>query len=90
MTTDPDSPEVLVSLGNEIEAAAIVTALQAEGIEAFASGGFTSGYRAEAPGCVRVLVRRQDCARAKEILAQIRTTQSNIDWSQVDVGDPES
>lgn len=89
MTTDPDNPEVLTSVPSEIEAAAIVTALGAHSIQASTTGGYTAGFRAEAPGNVNVIVRRQDLERAQRILAEIEEDQSDVDWSQVDVGEPE-
>ena len=89
MTTDPDSPVVLDSFSNELEAAAAVTALETLGVEAYAMGGYIAGYRAESPGDVHVVVRSRDFERAREALADIRGTQTDVDWSQVDVGDPE-
>jgi hypothetical protein len=87
MTPDPNRPEVLLSVPNEIEAAAITTALAEYGVEAFAAGGYTSGFRAEAPGNVKVLVKHADLDRAKQALAGIRQQQDEIDWSKVDVMD---
>jgi len=87
MVADPMSPEVLVSVPNELEAAAIVDALAEHGIRARAVGGYTSGFRAEAPGDVKVVVGRADRARAEEMLAEIRSEPAEVDWSQVDVGD---
>ncbi len=89
MTTDPHNPEVLTRVRTEVEAAALVTALAARGIEAFTTGSYTAGFRAEAPGEVQVLVRREDLARAQQTLAEIEQDQTEIDWSQVDVGEPE-
>jgi len=87
MASDPMSPEVLVSVPDEMEAAAIVVALAERGIRARAVGGYTSGFRAEAPGDVKVVVGRADLARAEEVLAEIRGEPAEVDWSQVDVGD---
>ncbi len=89
MTKDPNSPEVLTRVPSDLEAAAIVTALAARGIDASTTGSFTSGFRAEAPGNVQVVVRRQDLDRAKQMLTEIEKDQTSVDWSQVDVGDPE-
>lgn len=89
MTTNPDRLEVLKSYANEMEAAPIVAALEAAGIQAKTMGGFTAGFRAEAPGDVQVIVRSEDLQRAKELLAEIEKDQTEIDWSQVDVGEPE-
>ena len=87
MVADPMSPEVLVSVPDEMEAAAIVDALAERGIRARAVGGYTSGFRAEAPGDVKVVVGRADLARARELLAEIRSEPVEVDWSEVDVGD---
>jgi len=72
---------------SEMEAAAIVDALAEHGIRARAVGGYTSGFRAEAPGDVKVVVGRADMARAEEVLAEIRSEPVEVDWSKVDVGD---
>ena len=89
MNTDQDNPVALGSFANELEAAAAVTALQALGVEAHVMGGYTAGFRAEAPGNVQVVVRFRDLNRAQEALAEIRATRADVDWSQIDVGDPE-
>jgi hypothetical protein len=90
MTNDPDSPCVLLSVANEIEAGSILTALADYDIEASTVGGFTSGFKAEAPGSVQILVRRADLDRANRALAEIRHDEGKIDWSSVDVGEPEA
>jgi len=79
----------LVSVPSEVEAAAIVTALAEYGIEAHAVGGYTAGFRAEAPGDVKVSVKHADLDRARQALAEIREHPDAIDWSQIDVGRPE-
>jgi hypothetical protein len=81
------TPEVLVSVPDEMEAAAIVGALGEHGIRAQAVGGYTSGFRAEAPGMVKVIVGRGDLARATELLDEIHAGPGRVDWSTVDVGD---
>jgi hypothetical protein len=85
MTPDPNRPEVLLTVSTEIEAGAIVTALAECDIQALSIGGYTSGFKAEAPGSVAVVVKRADFDRAKQALAEIREQQSRIDWSKVDV-----
>lgn len=72
MTTDPERPIVLVSVPNEIEAAAILGALGDVGIEGHALGGYTAGFRAEAPGLVQIVVRQADLERAKATLDSLR------------------
>lgn len=63
----------------EVSASVLVSVLQDEGIRATATGGFTAGFRAEAPGIVRVLVFDADADRArliiKEIEAEIQQSQ---------------
>jgi hypothetical protein len=89
MTTDPNNPEVLVSVPSDVEAAAIVAALAERGVQASATGGYTAGFRAEAPGQVNVVVRCADLDHARVTLAEIEKDQAEIDWSQVDVGEPD-
>lgn len=69
MPKEPSTLEVLVRVPTEAEANLIVQSLADRDISARAIGGFTSGFQAEAPGDVAVLVRRGDLARAKNILA---------------------
>ena len=90
MSSDPQSPEVLISVASDIEAATIVAALAAYNIQATTAGGYTAGFRAEAPGDVHVVVRHEDLIKAKSALAEIRASQSDVDWSQVDVEDRET
>jgi hypothetical protein len=71
MTRNPDSLVPLVLLADEFEAATIASLLREQGIPAQATGGFTSGFRAEAPGDVRVVVFRKDLERARGLLAEI-------------------
>lgn len=71
MSTDPDSPTVVFSAANAIEASAIVTALEAEGIETTTTGTFTSGFQAEAPGEVRVVVRQSQAEKARKTLERL-------------------
>ena len=89
MATDPNAPELLESFPSDIEAATLVAALDSHGIPASTTGGYTAGFRAEAPGNVNVIVRRQDLDRARRVLASIEKKQTDVDWSQVDVGEPE-
>jgi hypothetical protein len=86
---DANDVEVLTSVTSDQEAAMIVGALTDLGIHATAAGQFTAGFRAEAPGEVKILVGAAQLELAKEELARLRSGQSDIDWSQVDVGEPE-
>lgn len=89
MNTDPNSPEKLVTVPTDIEAGALITALAAYGVEANSTGGYTAGFRAEAPGSVQIWVRRQDLEKARAALEKIDQSSEEIDWSQVDVGKPD-
>lgn len=89
MNTNSSDLETLVTVSNEVEAAAIVGALQEKGVEAVATGGYISGFKAEAPGDVKVLVRHGEADQARRMLNQIRQEETDIDWSEVDVGEPE-
>ncbi len=89
MSTEPNSPEFLISVRNDLEATPLLAALSTFGIEATRTGSFTADFRAEAPGRVNIVVKHSDLARAKEALEEINEGSSDIDWSQVDVGEPE-
>ncbi|MCH8839608.1 MAG: hypothetical protein IH831_02835 [Planctomycetes bacterium] len=89
MATDPNNPEVLTSVRTDVEAVTIVGALAARGIEASTTGSYTAGFRAEAPGCVNVIVKYEDLDRARHAFSEIEQDQPDVDWSQVDVGEPE-
>ena len=71
MPADPDRPVVLSSVPSEAQAVMIVAALEDRGIQARTQGELTSGFRAEAPGQVQVLVRLSDLERAREVLDTI-------------------
>ena len=89
MTDDPNTAVELTSAANAIESAAIVAALRAEGIETVTTGEFTAGFLAEAPGNVQIVVKSCDLARAQELLQRFKEDSSSIDWSKIDVGEPE-
>lgn len=76
----------LTKVNDEIHGNLILTALEANGVKATLTGVFSAGFRAEAPGYVSVVVKQRDFEKAKEILKEL---EEPIDWSKVDVGDPE-
>jgi hypothetical protein len=90
MITATENLSRLTSARNEMEAGIVVRALEQEGIQATMSGVYTAGFRAEAPGWVEVLVAEQDLPQAQSILQRVRTEDTDVDWSQIDVGDPET
>jgi hypothetical protein len=71
MKTDPNSPTVVFRADNAIEAGAIVTALEAEGIETTTTGTYTSGFQAEAPGQVQVVVRQSQADKARGVIERL-------------------
>ncbi|MCR9119362.1 MAG: DUF2007 domain-containing protein [bacterium] len=87
--TDSRQPNVLCSFDTEFEASAVAAALNDNGMEARVVGGFTSGFKAEAPGLASIVVHESDLAHAKKMLEQIKRENDDIDWSKVDVGQPE-
>ncbi len=90
MNLDDEKLVKLTTVPGEYEATAIVSALEAEGIKARTVGGFIAGFRAEVPSGVAVVVLEDDLPRAKQILADLKAHGAGIDWSQVDVDDPEA
>jgi hypothetical protein len=89
MDDQANSPSVLLSVDNETEAASIVTALRQYGIEASTAGEFAAGFWAKVPGNVQILVRSADLEKAQQALAEIQKEEGDVDWSKVDVGQPE-
>jgi hypothetical protein len=67
---DNREPVLVAQPGSEVEAAILRSVLEAEGIPSWVVGGLTSGFRAEAPGRARLLVRAEDAVRAREVLAR--------------------
>ena len=66
---DPTAPKKLQTFNTDMEAEVMVSRLGESGIKATAVGGFVSGFIAEAPGYVDVVVTNQDFERAKKIVA---------------------
>ena len=56
MSEQGDQPVLLAEFPTEALAAIFIAMLREEGIEAVMTGGIRVGFRAEAPGMVRVLV----------------------------------
>jgi len=86
---DLNNPTTLTRYCSEVDAAAILAALSESGIQGTTTGSFTTGFQTEAPGDVTVVVRQSDLPRAQEVLAEIENMKKDIDWSAVDVGEPE-
>ncbi len=87
---DPNGPVTLARFTSEIDAVAILAALAEIGIQGTTTGSFTAGFLTEAPGDVSVIVRQSDLPRALEVLAELQSTKNDVDWSAIDVGEPEA
>lgn len=89
MHEDEDAVVTLAFFMTEVEATMVADALKREGIQAEPAGLLTAGFRAEAPGKVKVLVHADDLTQAQALLDEYIHSRDEIDWSQVDVGEPE-
>jgi len=67
---DPESPVIIAQRPDEMQAAVIVSQLEAEGINATAVGTFTSGFQVEIASMVKIVVPRRQADQAREILGQ--------------------
>jgi hypothetical protein len=90
MNLDDEKLSKLTTVTSEYEATAIVSALEAEGIRATTVGGFTAGFRTEAPSGATVVVLEDDLPRAKQVLADLRAHGAGVDWSKVDVDEADA
>ncbi len=90
IAADPNGPVTLARFNSEIEAVAILAALAEIGIQGTTTGSFTAGFITEAPGDIAVIVRQSDLPKSLEVLAEMQATKNNVDWSEVDVGEPEA
>lgn len=68
MGSTTSNPAKLTEVYANMEAAMIVAALEAHGIESHLTGEYTSQFRAESLGNVNILVSDADLARAQEVL----------------------
>jgi hypothetical protein len=92
MSNSPEHPEhivVVATAENELEAGVMVAALEEAGIKSTMSGAATADFRVGVPGDVQILVAQEDEARAREVIRLGEENKEEVDWSQVDVGEPE-
>src|SRR5688500_12458002 len=80
---------LLESMPTGMEAGVAVAALEEAGMQATLTGTYTAGFRAEAPGWVKILVAEDDLQQARTVLRDVVRENMNVDWSQIDVGEPE-
>ncbi|MBD54639.1 MAG: hypothetical protein CMM05_06095 [Rhodopirellula sp.] len=69
-----DDAKLVTVAERDLESAALilVSVLKDAGIRAIATGGFTAGFRAEAPGVVKVQTFEVDAERARQVISEIR------------------
>ena len=70
MTSQYGTLVTVATVVDEIEGQLLVNLLNQHGIPATATGGFTSQFRAEAPGAIRVMVKQDSLLAAKSIVAE--------------------
>lgn len=86
----PDENVVcLTTRPNEAEAAIVVAALAERGIEATMGGAQAAQLLPGAFEEVEIFVLQTDLPRAQHILEVLDEDRTDVDWSQVDVGQPE-
>ncbi len=86
--SEPDDLVQLTSTVTSVEAAAIITALDRAGIRAV-MGNMNSAAMIPEAMEVEVLISQRDMPRATTLLQLIEEHGEQIDWSTVDVGQPE-
>lgn len=72
LNPDDQNLEVVAERSMEVAATVLVNVLADEGIRAVAVGGFTAGFRAEAPGWVQVKTFEKDADRARQIISELK------------------
>ncbi len=89
---DPDMLVDLMAVSTDFEGEVIVQALEAEGIPAsvVSAAGRTLSWMVAVTDPIRVQVRRQDLELAREALRSTREESVDLDWDEVDVGEPET
>lgn len=79
----------VTSAHSVMEAAPIVAALERAGIRAMTGNSESATMIPEAMGEVEILVANHDAPRALTLIQLIEEHGTEVDWSQVDVGEPE-
>ncbi|MEM6329713.1 MAG: hypothetical protein AAF790_05645 [Planctomycetota bacterium] len=88
MDNPPEHLTQLTSAPTAAQAAIIVAALKAEGLDAVSTGAMTTDKQLGSGEWVQVMVSEPDLPVAKNTLAKLRQETAEIDWSQIDVGEP--
>ena len=87
--TDKQSVVTLAVFTEDMLAQMLAEALESAGIHCEIEGGVTSGFRAEAPTVVKVIIHRTDQEKAQVILEEWEHAGDSIDWDEVDLGEME-
>lgn len=74
---DPTSPMKLETFNDNYQASALVAQLKERGIHATAVGGYVSGFQAESPGYVDVVVPQAEFDSSKLLMEQLGTEEAN-------------
>jgi len=89
MSNDLNSPEVVASELDEVEAGLLVAHLTEHGIHAKLWGESNSAAWPDTQHNVQIVVRRGDKAPAEKLIENFKNEVVNVNWDDVDVGEPE-
>ena len=76
---DPTRPMKLETFNDNFQASVLVTRLEEAGIKATAVGGFVSGFQAESPGYVDVVVAQSEFENAKSLFDSWQVEKADSD-----------
>ena len=79
----------LTNVANEAEAKSLIGLFEEEGISVFMNGGEDLSLFGDDIGDIMLIVKKSDYDQAAKLLEEIEAENTEIDWSQVDVGEPE-
>jgi hypothetical protein len=87
---DPDILVDLTTARTDFEAEVIRSALEANGIpaKAFTTAGAMLQWEVAVSQPMRIFVRRRDLEAARAALRALRAESVDIDWDQIDTGQP--
>lgn len=87
--TDNESVVTLAVFTEDMLAQMLAEALESAGIQCEIEGGVTSGFRAETPTVVKVIIHRDDQDEAQAVFEEWEHAGDSIDWDEVDLGEME-
>ncbi|MEQ8843419.1 MAG: DUF2007 domain-containing protein [Phycisphaerales bacterium] len=83
--TEHPEPVILGQYPTEIQATFAANMLREAGIRCELLGGASSGFKAESPGYVRILVSQADAQRARQLIEEFDAEKAEAD-EQVEDG----